>query len=49
MGFAISFNVYVHVDLLRLFEEGREIDLDALKELSFSVRELRRGGFCGSS
>ena len=32
MGFAISFNVYVHVDLLRLFEEGREIDLDALQE-----------------
>ena len=49
MGFASSFNGYVHVDLLRLFEEGREIDLDALQELSFSVRELRHGGFCGSS
>ena len=46
MGFASSFNV--HVDLLRRFEEGREIDLDALQEFSFIVRELRSGVFCRS-
>jgi len=30
-GLASARNVYVHLDLLSLFEEGREVDLDALQ------------------